>query len=148
MIFIPQQATYDDDPMFDPFSSIFLARVQRLRLILHMLDVLALSNFDPAQRKYVWVYRWARMEKRWQWLTGYEIRSLRRHRSPAALTVYRADVAASSSSLLLYCLLYSLPATLFGSAKPKPPPHPPSSRVHWKSASAWKWCHWEKEMKC
>lgn len=98
----------------------------RLRRTSHMLDVVALSNFDPAQRKYVWVYRWTRMEKRWQWLTGYEIRSLRHHRSPAALTVYRADVAACPSSLLLYCLLYSLPAALFSSAKPKPPLRPPS----------------------
>lgn len=52
-----------------------------------------------------------------------------------------------------YCVLYSLPTALFASAKRKPPTPPPpthslSSRVHWKSASAWKWCHREKEMKC
>lgn len=51
MIFIPQQTTYDShNPMFDLFSSVFLARVQRLCLTSHMLD--ALSNFAPAQRKY------------------------------------------------------------------------------------------------
>lgn len=147
MIFIPQQTTYDShNPMFDLFSSVFLAWVQRLCLTSHMLDVL--TNFEPAQRKYVWVYRGTRMEKRWQWLTGCEIQLVPQTRlQPHGSNVYRADVAASPSSLLL--IVFATASPPYSSAlQSESRPHPLSSRGHWKSASAWKWCHREKEIKC
>lgn len=55
MVFIPQQTRYDSHhPMYDLFPSIFLSpRVEQLHVMSHMLNVLVLSNFDPAQRESV-----------------------------------------------------------------------------------------------
>lgn len=118
----------------------------------HVLNILALSNF--AQRKYVWVCRWTRMEKWRRCLTGWKIQLVSQIQSqPHGLNVYPADVVASPSSLLLIVFStasppHSSPLQSESRQPPPPPTHSLSSRVHWKSASAWKWCHREKEMKC
>lgn len=108
--------------------SIFLPRVQRLRVTSHMLNVLAPSNSEPAQKEYVRVCRWTRMEKRWQWLTSCEIQPVPQIQlQPHSLNVYPADVAASPSSLLLIAFSTASPPHFspLQNRKPLPPPPPP-----------------------
>lgn len=107
--------------------SIFLPRVQRLRVTSHMLNVLAPSNSEPAQKEYVRVCRWTRMEKRWQWLTSCEIQPVPQIQlQPHSLNVYPADVAASPSSLLLIAFSTASPPHFSPLQNRKPLPPPPT----------------------
>lgn len=51
-----------------------------------------------------------------------------------------ADLFITHIRLAMYLLLSTLSSVMQTESN-----HPPQPRVHWKSASAWKWRHQEKE---
>lgn len=89
--------------MFDLNSPIFLAWVQRLWLTSHMLDVLAQSYFEQAQKSHVWVHRCnpeLRSSDISAWVTSddWYCSSLRHHCGPRGSAVYHAHKAGSLTS--------------------------------------------------